>query len=389
MKLYLTAILFLFSSLLFCQSRSEVEKQIEKTKKQIEYTNELIVKTSKTKKQTYNKLLLVLKQIQLRKELINQLEEEVQIIEDSIIVIKKSLRDLKLKEDKLKKEYAKLIYFSYKNSNSYDMLMYILSAETFNKAYKRLKYLEQHQQYRRMQANKIIEVRDSLYKLVVLFEEKKLAKEKFLSEKIKENEKLTFELSRKKVLIKNLDKQKSKLEQELKKQLEQQEKLQEEIKKIIKREQELAIKKQKLESLKSLSKEFEKNEGKLPWPVDDGIVIREFGPYRHPVLNRDLNNDGIDISTSENAYAKCIFEGVVAKIIVIPGSNAAILVRHGEFLSVYTNIVDVAVQAGQKVKTNQKLGKIYHDKINGKSITQLQIWKENEKQNPKRWLQDN
>lgn len=389
MKIYIFFIVLFFGSNVFCQNISDVQKQIEKTKEQIEYTSQLIEKTSKSKKQTYNKLLLVSKKIRLRETLIKQLESEISTIEDSIITIRKTLRKLKLEEDKLKKEYAKLIYFSYKYSNSFDMLMYVLSAENFNKAYKRLKYLEQHTLYRQSQAKQILAISDSLYKLVAIFEETKITKEKFLLEKIEENEKLRNELLDKQQIISHLDQQKEKLENELKKQIEQQQKLENEIKKIIKREQELALKKQKLESLKSLSKEFEKNEGKLPWPVDNGVVIRDFGPYKHPVLGRNLNNDGIDISTNETAYAKCIFDGVVVKVIFIPGSNAAILVRHGEFLSVYTNIIDVAVQSGQKVRTNQKLGKIFFDKENNKTIMQLQIWKENEKQNPTRWLMGN
>lgn len=386
MKKLLVYILVLVCFQAFSQNKKSIEQKILETKRKIEETNQLLEKTKKNSKETYTKLLLIDKKIELRKELLAQLESEIVAIDDSLLTIRKSVKKLNQEQKQLEDEYAKLIYYAYQNRNSYEQLMFLLSAETFNEAYRRLIYIEQYSKYSKLVKERIVTIKDSLSSLVIIYQERKSKKEIVLSEKQKETQLLNEEKGNYTQTLQKLDKEKSKLEKDLEAQLKQAKKLEEEIKRIIEKEQEELKKKDKEAYLKGLSDDFKSNEGKLPWPAS-GVVVREYGDYYHEIIKRKFFNDGIDISCKQGEKAKSIFNGVVTKIIIIPGSNAAVLVRHGHYLSVYTNIVNVSVKVGDNVKTNQALGTIYTDTSTGKTQMQLQVWKENERQNPMIWLQ--
>ena len=139
---------------------------------------------------------------------------------------------------------------------------------------------------------------------------------------------------------------------------------------------------------KLISDNFEQNRGRLPWPVERGMIVEKFGVHAHPVLrNIQIENNGIDISTTAGSKARAIFKGEVSRVFAISGGNMAVIVRHGNYLSVYSNLKDVHVKAGDKVETRQELGTIYTDSQGGaNTILKFQIWKENQKLNPEQWI---
>ena len=136
-----------------------------------------------------------------------------------------------------------------------------------------------------------------------------------------------------------------------------------------------------------ISENFQGNKGKLPWPTERGIITGKYGKHQHPVLKQiTTQNDGIDISTVEGASARALFDGVVSKVVAILGANYTVIIRHGNFLTVYQNLVDVRVTKGDQVSAKQSLGRIYTEKETSSTILHIEIWREMTKQNPEDWL---
>jgi murein DD-endopeptidase MepM/ murein hydrolase activator NlpD len=136
-----------------------------------------------------------------------------------------------------------------------------------------------------------------------------------------------------------------------------------------------------------ISDGFAGNKGKLPWPTTTGVIVNEFGEHSHPVLKGiKIKNNGIDISTKLNEKVKTIFEGEVRKIVSIPGQNIAVLIRHGDFVTVYSNLIKVQVKVGDRVQAQQVIGEVYNDEKTQSGIYKLQIWQENTLLNPTEWI---
>jgi septal ring factor EnvC (AmiA/AmiB activator) len=136
-----------------------------------------------------------------------------------------------------------------------------------------------------------------------------------------------------------------------------------------------------------LSSDFASNQGRLPWPTDQGVVTSAFGEHQHPVLKYvKVNNNGIDIMTGQNAPVKAVFNGVVSKVLSIPNLNKIVMLRHGDYLTVYSNLDEVMVTSGQSVVTGQVIGKAHFDRDEGKSEINFQVWKAKTIMNPQQWL---
>jgi murein hydrolase activator len=382
-------ILLIFFNSLFSQSKDEISKQIEKTKKEITLTNQLLEEIESNKKDSYNYLVLLNQKLDLRQSYINSLNSEIKLTQNEISITQNKIKQLQTEVRNLKDEYSKMIYYAYINKSSYERLMFILSSDDFNQAYRRIKYYQQYSLYRQDQVTKIKLKQDTLTNSLNKLDSIVIEKNILLAEANKEAKLLSNERENKRQLVSSLDKQSKKLKADLKQKHDLAQKLEKEIERIIAEElkrQEEERRRKMMDDYKYITTIFTEQKGMLPWPTQ-GVITERFGEHPHPVLkNIKIVNNGIDISTSSNAKVFSIFEGVVSKIIVIPGSNAAILVRHGEYLSVYNNLVDVKVKAGQKVNAKQLLGTVYADKDSKNSVLQLQIWKETEKLNPEEWI---
>lgn len=382
-------LLFIFS-VSFAQSKSDIAKQIEKTKKEIELANKLLKETEKNKKESYNVLLLLNKKISLRKSYIASLYREVASLESDIVVKQKKIKELQHEVKQLKSEYANMIYYAYINKSSYERMMFILSSDDFNQAYRRIKYFQQYASYREEQVKNIVAKQDTLKIAMSVIDSSISVKKSMITEAKREAQALDSEKNQKSDLVKGLEYKSLELKNKLKEKQVLANKLQKEIEKIIAEEQRKKAEQEKYAkkpSDKLLSSKFSDNKGKLPWPANEGVIVEKFGEHPHPVLkNIKVMNNGIDISTPQNSKALAIFDGVVSKIIVIPGSNAAILIRHGDYLSVYNNLINVKVKPGQKVYAKQELGTIFTEKDTKNTVLQLQIWKETVKLNPEEWL---
>jgi septal ring factor EnvC (AmiA/AmiB activator) len=370
------------------QTKNELQNQISDKEKEIQSANRVLEETQENRSSSLNELYIIRKRIELRNELIDQLSKQIDNLDHNIHDLQAEISELKNELEKLRENYAKIIYYAFKNRKSMDRLMFILSAESFNQAYKRYKYLNQYAEFRRNQAREIQVKSEKLKLRIQELENTRHQKEDILSSKVEEKAKLKREqklLSRKITSLKSKEKE---LRQEIadKKRIVNQ--LEKEIERIIREERERTrLWKNLTADQRAISEAFEKTQGKLPWPITNGIVTKQFGDNDHPVLKGvKIYNNGIDISTTRNSKVKCIFPGVARKVVSIPGANLTVIVRHGNYLSVYSNLVDVNVKVGDKLKQGQVIGEVYTDTEKNESILHLEIYKENEKMNPERWL---
>lgn len=380
------------------QSKKELEDKKKKLQKEISLTNKLLNETKKNKELSLDELLKLKSKINARQGLISALNSEVRLynnqIKQNIEVIASLEEDLK----KLKSEYAKMIYYAYLHKNSYDKIMFIFASNSFNQAYKRLKYLQQYSEFRKNQANSIVKTQEELKLKITELDQAKQEKIALLSLEEQEKQKLAVEQVEKENVVKKLQGKEQQLKQDLAKKQEAASKLQKAIQKIIEEEIRKAREAAKKagntskgfpmtpEALK-LSNSFAANKGKLPWPVLEGVITDRFGKHPHPVLTGIvINNNGIDISTTKGAIARAIFEGEVSSVAIIPGEGKVVMIRHGEYLSVYSYMTDVFVKKGDKIDTKQHLGTLVSEPGKSKTDVHLEIWKGMTKLNPEYWI---
>ncbi len=375
------------------QSLDELRKKKQKTSDDIKYTTKLLEEAKKNEKQTLNKYKILNRQIELRTNLITGINSEVNVLSDFIDQNSWLVNSLNSDLEELKKEYANMILFAQKNQTNYSKLLFVLSSNSFNQAYKRLMYLRQYTEYRKRQAELIQWIRDLIQAKVTRLEQQKGEKENLLQSKRKEADQLNQEKQQQGKFLTDLQQKKKDFERKLREQQKIENQLSREIQRIIDEE----VKKAKASGKSSyemtpeqklVSGQFEQNKRRLPWPVERGVITDHFGVHEHAVLkNIQVRNNGIDISTARGSMARSVFAGEVSRVFVVSGGNAAVIIRHGKYLTVYSNLVNVLVKSGDKVTVKQPIGTIGTDtEDDAKTVLKFQIWRENEKMDPEDWI---
>lgn len=396
--LYLSFLLIFISVEAFSQTKvSSLKKRKQQNEKDIAYTSTLLKNTLKNKEVSLSRLNLLNQRIKARQALIKSIEGEVSYIGKQINSINKEIKKLEDDLFKLKKQYAKVIVYAHKQKNSYEKLLFLLSSKDFNQAYKRYKYLQQFSEYSRKQGITIGEKRSELNEKAIVLKKVKAEKVDLLSEKNTENIRLSSEKSQQSALVKKLKKKERQLRDDLRKQKRYAQKLEKEIQKIIENQAKLANKSKSGSGKygltpedKVLSETFGSNKGKLPWPTKTGFISEKFGEHAHAVLKHvRVRNDGVNITTDTNSDCRSIFKGEVTHILSMPGLNNVIIIRHGEYFSVYSNLATVNVKKGDIVFSKEKIGTVYTDKSKNETVLKFQLWKGSTKLNPALWLYRN
>lgn len=396
---------FLLHMVTLGQSNKEkLQKNKESIQQEIKLTNKLLSETKKNKKASLNQLILLNKQIAQRKRLIDNIAAEIKYLDNSIAYNQKRISELENKLDKLKEEYARMIQAAYRNHHHMTRMMYVFASDNFNQAIKRLQYFRQYSNYRREQSFLILSTQDSIQdknselltmrkRKVGLKSKQELEKTNMMDEKVEKNNTIQKLSTKEKELIAELKKKEraaAKLQRAIEKAIA------DEIAKAEVKSKETATSGKKTTVKRTfeltpdqvkLSDKFSSNKGRLPWPSKSGIVSSTFGEHPHPVLKYiKTKNNGVDILTSEGEEARSVFDGVVSQVIDISSGKKALIIRHGEYLSVYSNLKNVFVQKGQNVKTKQSVGVISTDSGEGKTELHFEIWKGKALQNPAYWL---
>jgi murein hydrolase activator len=396
-RLFVVSILICFLAMgnSFAQNREDLERKRNITLKEIAETENILNAVKQNKTESIDLLNLLDKKISLRNGLINNLSVEINEVDKKIIELERITQSLGSDIKIIKEEYARMIYLAYLNREPYNKFMYILSARDLGQAYKRIKYLQQYSEYHKRQVEVIKGVQNSLDKQITELDEKRKEKLMLLNSQERESNLLKNEVDEKTELIKLLKLKENQLNNKIKEQTRIAEKLQKEIENIIKAEIKAKADAEKNSKQLSqrdviLSNNFRENKGKLPWPTDGGVITRGFGEYQHPIYkSMKLQSLGIEITTASGSNVKAIFDGEVASIIDLLGTNNTILITHGNFFTVYQNVVNVRVKKGDKIKTNQIIGNVFAENNSKTSILRVQIWDGKNKLDPEVWLNRN
>lgn len=371
------------------QNKSDLEKRKKNTINELKRNSELYEKVKKDKEIKIVSVQILSNKIVKREKLIKEIDEDIDNITGRLETLETKIEEVKLLEAQKKRELSKVVYNLYKRSRNTNKMMFILSSGNINESYKRISYLKNYTVEKNKKIHDLLRIKADLQNKISSYNREKKNKESTLSAKSREVKQLESEKVEKETLIKNLTNK----EKDLLKKIKEQKRIAEELEKKI---NDLNKELSKANNLvynkltpreKVISKNFSTNKGKLPWPTEKGVISSYFGKHQHPVLKDVyINNNGIDITTETNEEVRAIFEGVVTKIFTIKGYNYVIIIRHGNYLSVYQNVDKIVVKIGEIVKTKQKIGNVSADNNVEVSVLHFEIWEELKKQNPTEWL---
>ena len=389
--LIIWCLLFGFSAAVFSQTleMEDLRKNRERTLKELNETNKKLNKTLKSAKNSLYELNSITAEIRQQRNLISKINREIAVINRRQRAVKDTIYLLQKDLTAKKRSYANAVKRMGHQRSEYDELMFIFSASSLSQSYRRARY-QQLEVLQKQLAKSVAE------------------KNAVLKERNAETEVLKKQEGSKRTLIAGLKKQEKQLKREIDRKRKQAEALDRKLEQLIaEEERKSSTRADKTEGKNStaqqrptkgykmtkeelaLSGSFEKNKGKLPFPLSGSYkIVAHFGRQKHPELRYvQTENSGIDIETTPGTKARAVFNGVVSRIFVTPGYNSTIIVRHGNYLTIYANLSEVYVRAGEKVSTGQNLGKIYSDAQDGnRTILTFQLWKERTKLNPELWL---
>jgi len=386
----LSFLLFLISFSADAQKRSKTQLQKEKQQnlQKIKDVEKIISQTAAQKKNSLGELNALNQRIKEQENLINSIRNELRLLDSEITENNDIITALEDDLKKLRKEFADMLYAAQKSNNNTTTLSFLFSAESFDQLVMRMKYMEQYAEARKLQAQQIVKVQDELSGQVKVIQVRRDEKNTLLNEQVRENDNLASLKTQQNKLIKTLVKEEKKLKRDLEDTRKAVAKLDKLIDDLIKEEMARAAAKTKSADVIALSSSFEDNKNKFPWPVSTGFVSLGFGRQNHPVLKGIvLQNNGVNIQTKEDERVKTIFEGEVRKVAFIPTLGSTVIINHGEYLTVYAGLKEVFVKAGQKVTTNQEIGKVFSNS-EGVSELRFQIFKNTTALDPQAWLRN-
>jgi murein hydrolase activator len=370
------------------QTRSDLENQRKKTLEEISYVDNLLKATAQKKTAGINDLKIISNRINLRENVITGLRSEIDLINYRIELNNLSISLMEGDLVGLRSDYAGSIRLAYKASRSYNPALFVLSARDFNQGYKRLKYLQQGARFRRRQAEIIsdivVQISDSRKRLEN--DRRKLTDLRGREESQKRL--LESEQQRKQRLVQELSGKERQLKQDLEDKKKIAARIQTEINKMIEAEKKKTATTDLTPEQKLTGTDFASNKGKLPWPVERGVITSKFGKQQHAVLkNVTEDNAGIEITSTGTTPVRAVFRGEVGSVFGISGGNMAVIIRHGKYFTVYQNIVNVRVKPGDKVDTKQVVGDIFIEADAGnKGILRFMIYEDTRKHDPELWI---
>jgi septal ring factor EnvC (AmiA/AmiB activator) len=419
-------ILFLFICVfaavrVHAQSSAELKQRREKLNTELEELNNELQETQNNKKLTVKQLNILKSQISIREEKIGVINTEVRNLDNQISEDSNNVHSLQGELDLLKRKYADMVLFAYRNQSGYNKLMFIFAAKDFNQAYKRLKYLQQFATYRERQATSIQNKQKDLHVKINELDKTKEEKHSLLVDQQKEKETLGKEKNNQLVVVKDLSKHEGQIRDQLLDLQRQRAKITRAINDAVRREIEEARRKEeerarlaaKAEAAKAkaenreapvakpvvkktnseylnatpeaakLSNDFLGNRGRLPWPVEHASVSHGFGAYTMQGIRMD--NSGLDLHTETNASVRAVFDGTVNSVNDVSGTYV-VIIKHGEYFTVYSNLKSVSVSKNQKVSTKQAIGVAATDPSTDETEVHFELWKATTAVDPKDWL---
>lgn len=438
MKKLLFVFLLVLTNGLQAQTKEELQRQKVLLQDQIDLASELLLKTKSTKETSLSELQTLNQKIEARNKLIRTMDRQIRSIDREVANKAKAIEALEARVDSLKSDYADLIKLAQRQQKPRDQILFILSSSSFAQAAKRMQYFKDMAAYREQQVQQIAIAQETLAREREALIAKKA--EKIQVQTAQEGEKIALQADAQiqEATVQNLQSKESTLKKDIDKKQREAQQLEQQIKRIIAEEMRKAKERAERSSLENEAKElglisgkdfsartsnkalkqlidkareakgmdvrddgpsfamtpearalannFASNKGALPWPVERGIITGKFGKHPHPIVKGVIvDNPHMEITTEENAIVRSVFEGEVSSVVPIPGANVMVLVRHGNYFTVYSNLINVKVKAGDIVSLKEPIGTAFTDE-EGKTMVQLGIWKDADIQDPNPWL---
>lgn len=419
-------------------TKKELESRKKRINEEIREINNMLNETKASKKSSIGALVSINMKLEKRQELISTINLQIREINRGIRDSETQITTLKSNLEKLKKEYARMIVFAQRNQDTYSVLTFIFAADNFTQAYSRLKYVQQYSEFRKKQALEIIDTQTHLLAKLNELKEQRREKNALLGIEEEEKKNLSSEKVEQEQVLTELQTKEKQLKNELEKKKQETIQLQAEIRRQIeleiKRKAEEAARAEKArlaalekeraekaeearknkvkpptvekpepkiktekpataftpelsEAAVALSEDFSNNRGKLPWPVTKGVICEGYGEHEHPAIKGFMMfNNGLEICATKGSQVRAVFAGEVTSIAISPTGGKLVIIRHGEYLSVYCNLEEILVKTGDKVSVKQPIATVLHNEEEGKTSMNFQIWKGQKTMDPGGWL---
>ncbi|WP_299121130.1 peptidoglycan DD-metalloendopeptidase family protein [uncultured Winogradskyella sp.] len=403
-RFYTTLIFTLILSCFAVSAQSDKQKKLEKQRQQIikemKQINALLFTKKKEEKSAITLIEDLNYKINTRKNLIRITNEQANLLTREINANQKEITSLRTQLQELKDDYAAMVVKSYKSKSEQSKVMFLLSSDNFQQAYKRLQYIKQYRAYQKEQGEAIKAKTKELQDRNIQLSKQKEDKKKLIEENRVAKRELEGELKQREVLMASIKADMGKFAAQIKKKKQEADRLDKEIDRLIKEAIAASNKKAGKKSstgkfvltpeAKKLASNFEANKGKLGWPVSRGVIKARFGKGRSLTDSSvEVNNSGIKIATEKDAEVKAVFNGEVSQIHLMKRGNPTILIRHGNYFSIYHNLSKIYVKKGDKITTGQVIGEVFTNKIKGETLLDFRIYKNGKKLNPESWLSKN
>lgn len=407
LQVYLIVFIGLFS-VVNLSAQSDKQKQLEQRRQailqEIKQINSLLFQTKKEEKSVLSQVEDINHRISATENLIRITNQQANLLTRNINNNMNRISSLREELEIMKADYAEMVRKSYKSKNQQSRIMFLLSSESFLQAYKRVQYMKQYAAFRKKQGVEIGNKTQELQELNNELLAQKKDKQKLIDENTAAKNQLIKEKKAQEALMATLRKDESKYTTQIRQKQKEADKIDKEIDKLIKAAIAEANRKKEKESKsvstpttsggfkltaedKALAANFSNNKGKLPWPLEKGMVVKSFGTHRHPQFpNVTTTSSGVEIATEDNAPVRAIFEGNVMSIQLIKGANKVVFIQHGDYISVYSNLATASVKTGDKVTTKQTIGTVAKSPTAGRTILKFYIYRNNTKINPADWI---
>ena len=376
--------------------QQDLEAQRIRLKKEIKQINALLFSSTKTRKNVVTEVEDLQVKMKVREELIKVTNAQVNLLTRKITINERNISTQRKELEALKADYAKMIQNSYESKSLQNRLMFLFSSENFLQAYKRIQYLKQYTKFRRKQGIAIGEKTQLLQQLNKVLIEEKSKKVSLVNENKAVQNQLKKERENQEKLIQRLKRKEQSLSAQISKKEKESRAIDKEIDRLIKEAIAASNKaagksgKKSFEltpEAKLIAANFEANRGRLPWPLEKGVVVQGFGRQQHPVVKTTtIQSNGVTIATAPSAQVRAVFEGVVMSVVTFKGSNPSVLIRHGNYITVYKNLGKLYVKKGDKVKAKQSIGEVFTNKKTGKTEIQFSLFNNVKVLNPKGWI---
>lgn len=390
--------------------KEKLEQRKTQLQDEIEVANGILKKTQKDKELTLSQVRALDKKVKAREELIRTVQTQITNSDREIRRQKNEIARLDGEIKTLKEKYAGMIREAQKRGTPSSALAFVFASDDLQQALKRLYFLRQYSGFRQTQVEEIKALQAEKAKAITAIEAEQGRKRQLLGQEVAQKQELVAEKSQQEAAVAKLKKKESQIATDIKKKRSELQKLEKQIQKIIqdelKRQREAARKQAEAQNPGSttqagssstsfaltpegaaLAKDFASNKGKLPWPVERGIITQNFGENPVPGTSGvTIKNPGVDIGTPSKSGVRAVFNGEVSTVVRIPGANRVVLIRHGNYFTVYSNLDEVYVKTGDKVTTKQSIGRVAADPETGESTLHFELWMDTNNQDPKPWL---